>query len=185
MIKSYLITDPNYYGRDLNSFSKKLNEVLSLKKPNMACFRDKEFLNYSNLAPIFIELVKNSGAKAILHSDLKLAKELKADGIHLPFNLIDLLKEAKKSGLFTIVSTHSKDEALMAESLGANAVTFSPIFHSPNKGEPVGLEKLKEITAILSIDVYALGGIITKKQISLCEEAYAKGFASIRYFLPK
>ena len=61
-------------------------------------------------------------------------------------------------------------------------ITFSPIFHSPNKGEPKGVEELKRVAFLLSIPVIALGGIVTQKQIGLSKQSGAKGFASIRWF---
>jgi len=91
-------------------------------------------------------------------------------------------KKARDKGLYVVVSTHDATEALEAQKAGAHAITFSPIFDSPNKGKALGLEKLKEIIAILDIDVFALGGIVTQKQVRLCQEAGAAGFASIRYF---
>jgi thiamine-phosphate pyrophosphorylase len=60
--------------------------------------------------------------------------------------------------------------------------TFSPIFETPGKGAPVGLEVLKSVTSEVSIPVLALGGILTEAQISACERSGASGFASIRYF---
>ena len=62
-------------------------------------------------------------------------------------------------------------------------VTYSPIFFSPNKGEPKGLEKLKEAVDTFDIDIIALGGIIDEKHIEQIKETNAKGFASIRYFV--
>jgi len=61
-------------------------------------------------------------------------------------------------------------------------ITFSPIFTTPNKGEPKGIEVLREVISSLEIAVIALGGIVEQEQIKLCEEAGAFGFASIRYF---
>ncbi len=66
---------------------------------------------------------------------------------------------------------------------GVDAVTFSPIFQTPNKGEPKGVEVLKELVQAKKAKIFALGGIITKKQIQECQDAGVYGFASIRYFL--
>lgn len=81
-----------------------------------------------------------------------------------------------------IISTHTLSEAKEADALGADMITFSPIFNTPNKGEPKGTETLKSVISKLSIPVIALGGIVSKEQIDLCENAGAFGFASIRYF---
>jgi len=61
-------------------------------------------------------------------------------------------------------------------------ISFSPIFKTPNKGEPKGVTVLQELVSLVSIPVIALGGIVNPKQVALCEESGAKGFAAIRYF---
>jgi len=82
-----------------------------------------------------------------------------------------------------IASTHTLEEVLEAEKRGADAITFSPIFRTPNKGEPLGLEKLKEINDKIHIKCFALGGIINMEQVDACEKVGVYGFASIRFFL--
>ncbi|MEJ5168255.1 MAG: thiamine phosphate synthase, partial [Arcobacteraceae bacterium] len=67
---------------------------------------------------------------------------------------------------------------------GADAVTYSPVFDTPDKGKPIGLEALdmakNEVAAIM---IFALGGIVTKEQIDSIKQTKADGFASIRYFV--
>lgn len=119
----------------------------------------------------------------LLHADYRLAHALGADGVHLTSMQFDEIADAKKLGLYVIISTHTHDEALLAESLGADAITYSPVFASPNKGKPKGLEDLKEIVDKIRIPIFALGGILTEGQISAVEKCGAYGFASIRYFI--
>jgi len=85
--------------------------------------------------------------------------------------------------LYVIISTHTHEEALKAQTLGADAITYSPIFPSPNKGEPKGLEDLKEIVDKIEIPIFALGGITTEEQVNTVLATGAYGFASIRYFI--
>ncbi len=86
-------------------------------------------------------------------------------------------------GLCVVVSTHTLEEAKNAEKSGADFITFSPIYFTPNKGKPKGLEKLKEINGKIDIDCFALGGIVEDEQIQACKHAGVYGFASIRYFI--
>ena len=81
-----------------------------------------------------------------------------------------------------VVSTHTLEEALKAGALGADMITFSPIFKTPNKGEPKGVAELKRVALSLHIPLIALGGILSEEQVALCQQHGAKGFASIRYF---
>jgi thiamine-phosphate pyrophosphorylase len=88
-------------------------------------------------------------------------------------------------GLFVIFSAHSIDDAQRAEVLGADMVTLSPIYETPNKGEPIGTGGLGKVVVALHIPVIALGGILDKEKIEACQNAGASGFASIRYFVAK
>jgi thiamine-phosphate pyrophosphorylase len=154
------------------------------KIADMVVYRDKLTSNYNDNAKLFLlKSKKLSFDKILLHSNVTLAYKLKADGIHLTSGQFDEIKYAKDLGLFVVISTHTKKEATKAEELGADMITFSPIFTTPNKGEPKGVERLKELVLELSIPVLALGGILTSKQIELCKDSGAEGFASIRYFL--
>lgn len=183
MMKQYLITDPSFYSSNPQTFTQKLQEVLSTYKPDFICLRDKQTDDYKALALAFNRI--KTDAKSLLHTDYKLAFKLGFYGVHIPSNRFEDIKKAKDLGLHVVVSTHTLEEALHVENLGADFITYSPIFFTPNKGEPKGLEKLKEINDKIKIKCFALGGIINVEQISLCERAGSYGFASIRYFLKK
>jgi len=176
---AYVITDPSTLNfqtlfSDLTHFA---------TRANMIVYRDKENDAYAFYAEEFIaEARKCSFSKILLHSNVELAHELHADGIHLKSTQFYEIQQAKDLGLFVVISTHTVVEAQKAEQLGADMVTYSPIFPSPNKGEPKGVKELKKLVAMLSIPVIALGGIVTQEHIKLCEENGAFGFASIRYF---
>jgi thiamine-phosphate pyrophosphorylase len=149
----------------------------------MIVYRDKQSSNYNTNAIKFLERARElSFNKILIHGNVALAFELKADGVHLTSTQFGEIINAKSRGLFVVISTHTLDEAIKAESMGADMVTISPIFHSPNKGEPLGLLKLQDVCNLVKIPVIALGGIISQEQIDKCKKVGASGFASIRYF---
>ena len=161
----YLITDPNYYTNDIKLFEKKLNEVLGSKRVDMACFRDKSSQNYEELANVFIKTCKKFNIKKILlNENLELAKKLKC-GIHLTSTQFEKIKEAKEANLFTIISCHNEKEIELAIKNSSDAITYSPIFYTPNKGEAKGLEEVKKISKKYDIKIIALGGIVNEEQI--------------------
>jgi len=177
---AYAITDPS----TLNFQTLEIDIKCFAKKSDMIVYRDKATENYAYNAKFFLdESQKNSFQKILLHTDYELAHKLKADGVHLKSTQFDDIKKAKVLELFVVISTHSKEEALNAQNLGADMITYSPIFFTPNKGEPKGIDELQELTYLLDIPVIALGGIISQEQIILCEQSGAVGFASIRYFI--
>ncbi len=183
-MKKYLITSREFYTDTPAVFRSILHQQLQEYLPEYALYRDKSNPNYDIQASHFVECCKGfEDIKSFIHQDIDLAKELDATGVHLTSTQIDLVKVAKSKNLEVIVSTHNKDEVLKAKSLGADAVTYSPIFETPNKGKPKGIENLKDIILeCKDIDIFALGGVVTKEQIQMLEDTGVYGFASIRYF---
>jgi thiamine-phosphate pyrophosphorylase len=175
------VTDPSFFTSTPETFSKKLLHVIKSKSPDFICIRDKKTSNYKDIAIEVKKIIEYD--KILLHTDYKLAFELGFFGVHLPFDKFSDIKKAKALGLQVVVSTHSLEEALHVKKLGADFITYSPIFFTPNKGTPKGLENLKEINGKIDINCFALGGIISDEQVQACEEAGVYGFASIRYFI--
>lgn len=175
MIK-YAISDPKFYSNLDYAF----NNFIRLKEANMLLFRDKNSNNYNNTAQEFIKF-KSNNIKFLLQNDINLACRLGFDGVHFSSNFIHLLKDAP-SNLIKIASTHNIKEIELANQYGADFITFSPIFATPNKGEPKGLEALKEAVKMSKAKVIALGGIMSAEQICAVMKCGVAGFASIRYF---
>ena len=178
MIKSYFITDPSIIGSTPESISSTLPQVITQFSPDYICLRDKNNNAYNKLAEAFLSV--NGSHKALLHGNVDLAISLGAYGVHLTSSQFNEIHRAKKAGLYVIASTHSQEEALLASL--ADAITYSPIFHSPNKGKPKGLADLKEIMGKIKTNIFALGGITTQEQIKQVENTGVYGFASIRHF---
>ena len=182
-LKKYLITSPDFYTNNPEIFEEKLTQQLKLHQPDYALFRDKTTSNYEALAEIFIEVCKKfENLKSFLHQDAELAQKLGARGVHLTSQQFGEIQNAKEKNLEVIISTHTHQEALDAQKLGVDAITYSPIFASPNKGEPKGIEDLQAVVEMCSIKVFALGGIISQEQINFLTQSNCYGFASIRYF---
>ena len=104
----------------------------------------------------------------ILHQnyDLNLDEKYNIGGIHLSYDNFkslnknireELIKKYKRIG----VSIHSLEEAKDVENLGATYVVAGHIFETDcKKGlEPRGLNFIKELSSILTIPIFAIGGI--------------------------
>lgn len=181
MLPGYLITDPLYYTSQLETFSQILKT--NIQNADFALYRDKENKDYELFAKEFVLTCKQADVKAMLHQNYRLALDLGAYGVHLTFSQLQDVYRAKEAGLFTVVSTHSLKEAKLSWECGADAVTFSPIFDTPNKSAPVGLAPLKDIVDTISIKVIALGGILDDEQIRAVQECGVFAYASIRKFI--
>ena len=104
----------------------------------------------------------------ILHQnyDLRLDNKYNIKGLHLSYNTFkslnknireELIKKYKKIG----VSIHSIDEAKEVEMLGATYIVAGHIFETDCKKdlEPRGLKFIQELSLILTIPIFAIGGI--------------------------
>ena len=184
-MNSYLITDPKYYSNNPLILKTRLIKAITSKKPDFICFRDKSSNNFKELAIAFKEIATSLNQKNIfLNSDILLAKILGFDGVHLTSNQFNQIHLAKNQNLKVIISCHNEDEIKEAILKQADFITYSPIFPTPNKGNPKGIENLKYIVDKYSqIKIFALGGIINKNEIEKLNTIQNLfGFASIRYF---
>jgi thiamine-phosphate pyrophosphorylase len=105
-----------------------------------------------------------------------------ADGVHLPADGIPTAALRRRFGDALVIgrSTHTVDEVAREAQSGADYVTFGPVFASPGKGEPVGLDALAAATAH-GIPVLALGGV-GMAELPRVAAAGATGAAGIRLF---
>jgi thiamine-phosphate pyrophosphorylase len=182
-LKKYLITSREFYTDTPAVFRGILHQQFVKHLPDYALYRDKSNPNYARQAEHFIEVCAQfENIKAVIHNDVALGVKLGAYGVHLTSKHFSEIKKAKESGLKVFISTHTKEEVKRAQDEGVDYLTYSPIFASPNKGEPKGIEDLRELTKNASVKVFALGGIIDETQVQSIAKTDAYGFASIRYF---
>ena len=182
-MQSYLITSREFYTDTSAVFRAILHEQLQLHLPTYALYRDKSNPDYDTQAEYHVQVCSQfENIKSFLHQKPDLAKELGATGVHLSSKQFDKIAYASSLGLEVIVSTHTHQEVLDAQKLGADAVVYGPIFTTPGKGEAKGIEDLKELVEKTTINIFGLGGIVNKTNIKQIEQTNAYGFASIRYF---
>ena len=133
--------------------------------------KDLDKNEYLNLVEKIYPICKKYGIDLILHQnyDLNLDEKYNIEGIHLSYEIFKslnknirekLIKKYKRIG----VSIHSLEEAKDVENLGATYVVAGHIFETDcKKGlEPRGLNFIKELSSILTIPIFAIGGINQK-----------------------
>ncbi|CAG1066875.1 thiamine-phosphate pyrophosphorylase [uncultured bacterium] len=138
---------------------------------------------------------KNEGSKAVLEAafgvraatrgkaifivndrvDIALLSE--ADGVHLGQDDIPL-KDARELMPSAIIglSTHNLEEAHEARFLGADYISFGPIFQTKTKKDadtPKGLERLKALADEVSLPIVAIGGITADTALPVLEAGAA------------
>ena len=127
-----------------------------------------------NLARELRLLTRKYGARLLINDRIDIAIAVEADGVHLGHQSISV-QDARRAFEFSSliphpssfrpiigVSTHSIEEALQAQSDGADFITLGPVYFTPSKaayGKPVGTDKLKEAAAAVNIPVFSIGGM--------------------------
>ncbi|MEK6531225.1 MAG: thiamine phosphate synthase [Deltaproteobacteria bacterium] len=129
------------------------------------------------------ELTDEYGALLFVNDRLDIARLSNADGVHLGQQGVPA-KEARRflgKDFLIWVSTHGIDEAVEAEDMGADAITFGPVYFTESKaryGEPLGIEALRSAAKCVKIPVYAIGGI-NKSRVKDVISAGAQGVCLI------
>ena len=128
-------------------------------------------------------LTREYGAKLLINDRIDVALAVAADGVHLGKAGLPLPEARRILGSERLIgySAHSADEALQAQQGGADFVTLGPVYHTPSKsqyGEPPGLNALSEAARLVTIPVFALGGV-TRASVVEILSAGAHGAALI------
>ena len=177
----YLITDLKRMGKD--RFLDAVEEALQGGVRALQ-IREKD-LSPKDLLVLALEvkpLTVRYNAKLFINDRADIAVMAGADGVHLTETSVQV-SEIKNNfpDLIIGVSTHSMEGARLAESQGADFITFSPIYETPSKasyGPPQGLDPLRQVSQAVRLPVLALGGI-TLHRVSECLEQGAFGVAVI------
>ena len=140
--------------------------------------KDLDKNKYLNLVKKIYPICKKYGIDLILHQnyDLNLDEKYNIEGIHLSYEIFKslnknirekLIKKYKRIG----VSIHSLEEAREVENLGASYVVAGHIFETDCKKslEPRGLKFVEDLSSILTIPIFAIGGMDEKNSQSVID----------------
>ena len=147
--------------------------------------RDKEASDEAFLAQakILANLTRRLGVPLIINDRLYLAKECGADGVHLGQEDGSLVEARRVLGPDALVgrSTHSVEQAMLAEREGFDYVGVGPVYATPTKPgrSPVGLELVRFAAERLEIPFVAIGGI-DRKNVAVVSAAGARCVAVVR-----
>ena len=142
-----------------------LQQIRKIARSNVEgiILREKDLTEkeYHQLALEVIEICDKYKKRCILHTYIDVAIEMKISNIHLPLSIAK--EQCNKIGGFNMlgISTHSIEDAIEAQRLGATYITAGHIFATDcKKGVPPrGLTYLEEVCNAVSIPVYGIGGI--------------------------
>jgi thiamine-phosphate pyrophosphorylase len=184
----YLITNGE---TNAHNFAANKNSILRLvkiavdAKISLIQIREKQLpaLKIFELVSECVKITQTSETKLLVNDRADIALAAGADGVHLTLTSIScvIIRRKFPENFIIGVSAHNFKEASEAKSQNADFITFSPIFGTPEKGEPKGLDELSKVCKKLDpFPVIALGGIDETNYASVLDNG-ARGFAAIRF----
>lgn len=184
----YLITDGTTTVENFVEKKEKLTHLIKIavkSKVSLIQIREKQIPTRMvfELAVEAVKLTRNSETAIVINDRADVALAAQADGVHLTANSLSakITRQNFPENFIIGVSAHTLEKCETAQEEGANFVTFSPIYYSPDKGTPQGIERLKEVCERLKpFPIIALGGI-DETNFSEVLKCGASGFAAIRF----
>jgi len=140
--------------------------LIQVREPEM----DAASLN--RFARDVVELAHRYGARVLVNGDVALARNVGADGVHLPARQFMALTEPPACAFWS-ASCHDARELARAAELHASFVVLSPVLPTAShpKSPGLGWQRFEELVRLYPLPVYALGGM----QVELLDTAMRHG----------
>lgn len=119
-------------------------------------------------------LTRSYGIPFIINDDVEITLAVKADGVHLGQNDMNITEARKILGSDAIigVSTHNITEAMEAEKIGANYAGVGTVFPTTSKADIRGIIGISGITQVrnyVKLPLVGIGGIGLSNVASVVE----------------
>lgn len=184
----YLITPGSLTSSNFQSGKLHLLETLHLAVEagiELVQIREKS-LPARHLFDLAVEaatIARGGRTRILVNERFDIAVAADLDGVHLTSTSIPVerVRANVPDGFFIGVSTHTESEIEAARDGRADFGLLGPIFETPGKGEPLGLDKFGAICRSFGrFPVIAVGGVDASNCHSVIDSG-AAGYAAIRY----
>ena len=179
----YVITDEPSVG--LNTFLDEQAQKFAAGA-KLLQFRAKTLTRplFKQYAQALIALAADYRAQVLLNTDVSMASDLGAQGLHLTEKrLLNIHDRDVLDGFIVGASCHSVESLQHAEALGVDFAVLSPVKKtlSHPEAEPLGWQGFADMVKAVNIPVYALGGM-GFSDIARAQNAGGQGVAGIGMF---
>lgn len=126
--------------------------------------RDLSVKDLLALAREVQRIAKRCGSQLVINDRIDVALALDGVGVHLRSNSLPVSVASRILGRGRLlgISAHSVDEAVQAESQGADYVVLGPVYDTPSKqafGPPLGLQCVEDACKRVRIPIIGIGGV--------------------------
>lgn len=181
MVRCY-ITDRHAIGGSVDALLLRI-EAASRTGVDFIQIRENDLpvQNLLELTRAALQIVRRTSTRILVNDRVDVALMAGAHGVQLKSNGIPprVWRPLLPPPFLLGCSCHTLAEVQQAGA--ADFLLFSPIFETPGKGRPVGLEGLGAAVSAAKVPVLALGGV-TKENERECLLRGAAGIAAIRMF---
>jgi thiamine-phosphate pyrophosphorylase len=116
-----------------------------------------------------VQAVTASGSSQLLVNDrIDVALTLEGVGVHLRSDSLPVSAARRLLGSRRLlgISVHAVEEAVQAESQGADYIVLGPIYETPSKqifGPPLGIRTLERACGLVRIPLIGIGGVTASR----------------------
>lgn len=178
----YAVSDRAWSGSDEGFLSQVKQAIDSGVTVFQLREKNTDYEHFKDIALKIKPICKAHGVPLIINDNVKLAKEIDADGVHLGQNDLDIRAAREYLGADKIigVSAHNVKEAQAAESGGADYLGSGAAFVTSTKTDAGAIDHkvLSDVAHSVRIPVVAIGGI-TGGNISRLEGLGLDGVAVV------
>jgi len=126
--------------------------------------RDLSTRDFVTLAREVQALTSSRRTQLLVNDRIDVALALDGVGVHLRSNSLPVsaVRQLLGSRRLVGISVHTIDEAVQAESQGADYIVFGPIYETPSKqmfGPPLGIHTLEKVCRLIRIPIIGIGGV--------------------------
>ncbi|MDR3398563.1 MAG: thiamine phosphate synthase [Pandoraea sp.] len=181
--RTYLITPEPSRNEPLDVFIEQLDCALRAGV-RLVQLRAKTVTpaQYAWLAERALTCCRRYDARLLLNAPIDVAEALPADGIHLTSTrLMACTCRPLAYGQWVSAACHDEQQVRHASAIGVDLLTISPVLPTATHttAVPLGWSRLRELVALTSVPVYALGGMSPDTLVQ-ARDAGAHGIAAIR-----
>ena len=116
-----------------------------------------------DLAARLHKITEPAGVPLVVNDHTDVAAQVSVEGVHVGQDDDSVAVARQKAGRKIIVgkSTHSFDQAITAQTEGADYIGFGPLFSTPTKPDyaPIGTEQIKRVHSEVKLPIFCIGGI--------------------------
>lgn len=178
----YAVSDRAWSGSDEGFLSQVKQAIDSGVTVFQLREKNTDYEHFKDIALKIKPICKAHGVPLIINDNVKIAKEIDADGVHLGQNDLDIKAAREYLGADKIigVSAHNVKEAQAAESGGADYLGSGAAFVTSTKTDAGAIDHkvLSDVAHSVRIPVVAIGGI-TGGNISRLEGLGLDGVAVV------